>query len=398
VPVQTGYLGEYMKIRIAIASLAVMGALAAAIAQPTPPTPAPAAAAPPPGPGRGGPPAPPPFEFPVGGTDNLSDGDYVIGPEYRPARESTLIHANATGTKHELIMRAEDSKIYPGRKRKPGYVADPARSPGGRGNAVPGDVQWVDAPYEPRHVWVYLPGGYKKGTPLPFIIVTDGRGHQDRFHRVLDNLIAEKKIPPMAMVALQPGSVPKGANATEDAQGSQRGYEYDTMSGQYSDFIETEVLPFVTRELGVAFTKDPEGRATFGGSSGAAAAFSMAWYHPERYRRTILYSPTFVNQQSPYDPKTPRGAWEYHATLIPNSPRKPIRIWMQTGELDNRYMDPEDTWHNWVMAANRTAAVLKAKGYNYRYAFSKEGRHVDPRVLDQTLAAAMEYVWQDYKP
>ena len=124
----------------------------------------------------------------------------------------------------------------------------------------------------------------------------------------------------------------------------------------------------------------------------------MAWFHPERYRRTILFSPTFVNQQSPVDPANPRGAWEYHATLIPNTPKKPIRIWMQVGERDNRYQDPEETWHNWVMAANRTAAALKAKGYNYRYVFSRDAGHTDQRVREQTMAAALEYVWQDYKP
>jgi enterochelin esterase-like enzyme len=263
---------------------------------------------------------------------------------------------------------------------------------------VPGDVQWDDVPYEPRPVWVYIPAGTNPRTPMPVIIVQDGRGYQDQVRRAIDAGIAQKKIPPMVMVALQPGSVPLGSRAAEDAQGSQRGYEYDTVNGRYSDFIETEVLPLVAKKYNITFSRDPEARATLGGSSGAAAAFTMAWFHPERYRRTIIFSPTFVNQQSPVDPANPRGAWEYHATLIPNSPKKPIRIWMQVGEQDNRYQDEEGTWHNWVMAANRTAAVLKAKGYNYRYVFSKAAGHTDNRVREQTMAAAMEYIWQDYKP
>jgi enterochelin esterase-like enzyme len=334
----------------------------------------------------------------VGGNDNISDGDYAIGPEYSVAEEMRPHPAWATGELHQFVMYAKDSKIYPGRKRKVGYVADPARSPGGRGNAVPGDVQWEDAPYEPRPVWVYIPAGTNPRTPMPVIIVQDGRGYQDQVRRAIDAGIAQKKIPPMIMVALQPGSVPLGSLTAEDAQGSQRGYEYDTVSGRYSDFIETEVLPLVSRKFNITFTRDPEGRATLGGSSGAAAAFSMAWFHPERYRRTIIFSPTFVNQQSPVDPANPRGAWEYHATLIPNTPKKPIRIWMQVGERDNRYQDGEETWHNWVMAANRTAAALKAKGYNYRYVFSRDAGHTDQRVREQTMAAALEYVWQDYKP
>ncbi len=160
-------------------------------------------------------------------------------------------------------------------------------------------------------------------------------------------------------------------NGGGDAQGSQRGLEYDTVSGVYTDFIETEVLPRITKDFGIIFTTDPEGRATMGGSSGAACAFTMAWFHPELYRRVLSYSGTYVNQQSPLNPESPRGAWEYHATLIPNSPPKPIRVWMHVSEFDNRYGDQEATWHNWVLANERMAAALKAKGYHYQYVYSR---------------------------
>src|SRR5206468_1609863 len=88
----------------------------------------------------------------------------------------------------------------------------------------------------------------------------------------------DSKIYP-GIVVVRPDS---GGN---DAQGSQRGLEYDEVSGRYSDWVETELLPAVTQKYGVTFTTDPEGRATMGGSSGAAAAFTMAWFHPERYRK-----------------------------------------------------------------------------------------------------------------
>jgi hypothetical protein len=105
-----------------------------------------------------------------------------------------------------------------------------------------------------------------------------------------------------------------------------------------------------------------------------------------------------VNQQSPVDPANPHGAWEYHDHLIADAPKKPIRIWMQVGERDNGYNAPNEAFHNWVTAANRTAAVLKQKGYNYRYVFAKDAGHTDNRVREQTMAAALEYVWQGYKP
>ena len=147
-----------------------------------------------------------------------------------------------------------------------------------------------------------------------------------------------------------------------DAQGSQRGLEYDTLSGRYSEFVETELLPRVVQETGVALTTDPNGRAVMGASSGAACAFTMAWFHPERYRRVLSYSGTYVNQQSPPNPDSPRGAWEYHATFIPQSEPKPLRIWLEVGEQDLHADDPEETWHNWPLANQRMAAALAAKG------------------------------------
>ena len=165
-----------------------------------------------------------------------------------------------------------------------------------------------------RQVAVYVPPQYVAGTPAPFIVVQDGMSatYRNNLPPILDNLIHEKRVPPMVAVMVH--------NGGGDAQGSQRGLEYDTVSGVYTDFIETEVLPRITKDYGVAFTKDPEGRATMGGSSGAACAFTMAWFHPELYRRVLSYSGTYVNQQSPLNPVSPRGAWEYHATLIPNTP------------------------------------------------------------------------------
>jgi enterochelin esterase family protein len=172
--------------------------------------------------------------------------------------------------------------------------------------------------------------------------------------------------------------------------------EYDTLSDRYSNWVEQELLPAVSQKYGVSFTGDPEGRATMGGSSGAICAWTMAWFHPERYHKVLSYSGTFVNQASPQDLKTPHGGWEYHANLIPKTAKKPIRIWMEVGEKDLHFDDPENTWHNWPLANNRMATVLKKKGYDYKYVFAMDAHHVDNGVVRQTLPAALEWLWRDY--
>ena len=219
-------------------------------------------------------------------------------------------------------------------------------------------------------------------------MVQDGLGYTNAMVKTLDNLLHERRVPAMIAIFINSGG--------GDAQGSQRGLEYDTVSEKYTTFIDTEVLPRIAKDFNLKFTTDPEGRATMGGSSGAACAFTMAWYRPDLYRRVLSYSGTFVNQQSPLNPELPHGAWEYHEHLLPQSERKPIRVWLEVSENDNGSKRDEASLHNWVMANQRMAAVLKAKGYAYRYLFAEAAGHTDGRVTRQTLPGALEWLWQGY--
>lgn len=300
-------------------------------------------------------------------TAKSGDGDYTIGPEYANAPELTPRDNVAKGTVYHFVMDSHDSKIYSGIAKN-----------------APGEV----VPYT-RKVTVYVPANVNPDKPLPFFVSQDSLGSHD-LPIMLDNMIADMRLPAMVGIMLDSGG--------GDAQGSQRGLEYDTLSGKYADFIETEVLPKVSADYHVKLTKDPNGRMTIGCSSGAACAFSMAWYHNDLYHRVISYSGTYVNQQSPLNPETPHGAWEYHEHLIPQSKTKSVRIWMEVGENDLRSHDPEETLHNWVMANQRMAAVLKAKKYHYQYVFAQGASHCDGRVHRQTLPQAFEYVWKGYRP
>jgi len=288
-----------------------------------------------------------------------AEGDYTIGPNYTNAPESNVRPEVPAGTIHAFTMQSKDSTIYPG----------------------------LTGPYQ-REVWVYIPAQYKTGTKAPFIVAQDGGGYVRRLPVVLDNLIAEHRVPAMIAVMIDSGG--------GDGKGSERGLEYDTLSEKYAVFIENEVLPKIARDYHVAFTSDPEGRATMGGSSGGAAAFTMGWYRPDPYHRILTYSGTYVAQQSPDSPETPHGAWEYHEHLIPQSEVKPLRIWMQVGSNDLGAKRDEASYHNWVMANNRMAAVLKAKGYHYQYYYCEGAGHVDGKAMGQTLPEALEWLWQGY--
>jgi enterochelin esterase-like enzyme len=310
-------------------------------------------------------------------------GNFVIGPTHNPAQEMAGDPAILEGAVHNFTMESADSKIYPGIRREQGTFGTPDPN-----NPAKLDVTTsAPAPYT-RRVAVYIPKQYVPGTIAPFIVGADGP--DPLLFKAVDSLIAQKRIP--AMIAISIG------NGSGDAQGSQRGLEYDTMSGQYAQFVETEVLPRVEKQYNVKLTRDPNARATTGCSSGAAAALSMAWYRNDLYHRVLSYSGTFVNQQWPYNPQTPGGAWEYHRTLIPNSPVKPIRIWMHVGDRD--LLNPNvmrDDMHDWVLANQRMAKVLADKGYKYQFVFARDSGHCDRNVKLQTLPNALEFVWKDYR-
>jgi iron(III)-enterobactin esterase len=312
-----------------------------------------------------------------------ADGNFIIGPSHLASPEMTAAKSVPKGTVIEFTMNSSDSKIYPGIAREANTF----------GTADPTDPAKLvvttshPAPYT-RKVAVYVPNQYVPGSAAPFIVGADGP--DGLLFSTLDALIAQHKVP--AMIAVSIG------NGSGDAQGSERGLEYDTMSGVYAEFVEKEVLPLVEAQAHVKLTKDPDGRATMGGSSGGSCALIMAWYHPELYHRVLTYSGTFINQQWPYNPQTPHGAWEFHEHLIPEDPAKPIRIWMEVGDRD--LFNPNvmrDNMHDWVLANENMAKVLAAKGYHYQFVFARNAAHVDRATKQQTLPEALEYLWQDYR-
>lgn len=311
-------------------------------------------------------------------------GNFIIGSTHNPSPESMLQANVPQGTIYRFFINSKDSKIYPGIAREPNTFGTP--DPANPAKLI---VTTSHPATYTREVAVYVPKQYVTGTVAPFIVGADGV--DNLLFTVLDNLIAKGKVP--AMIAISIG------NGSGDAQGSQRGLEYDTMNGRYAEFIEKEILPLIESNYHVKLTKDPTGRATMGNSSGGSCALIMAWYHPEWYHRVLTYSGTYINQQWPYNPKIPHGAWEFHEHMNTKSKRKPLRIWMEVGDKD--LLNPNtmrDNMHDWVVANENMAKVLAAKKYPYQFVFARNARHVEDNVRKQTLPDALEWLWKDYYP
>src|SRR5216110_3457559 len=311
------------------------------------------------------------------------EGKYTIGPEYKIDPDLTE-RGNPKGKIFEFTMLLADSKIF----RGDDSTLEPEKKP----------VR------KERKILVYVPAAYQDGTKAPILVIHDGPGQLNLVRNALDNLTISKdpsrKLPAFIAIAVQ--------NGGDDGKNSERGLEYDTMSDRLARFIHGEVLPAVLNNAEIkaayprlALTDNPWGRAVMGCSSGGAAALSMGWFRPDLFRRLIAYSGTFVDQQdddAAEEAKYPLGAWEYHSSmkLIENSEKKPLRIFTHVSENDIRPKDAEETHHNWVMAGQRTAAALEAKGYDHRFVFSKATGHCDRRVFEQTLADTLVWIWRGY--
>lgn len=323
------------------------------------------------------------------------DGDFTIEPPYK-ASPLNLPTGAPVGKQIMFTMQSTDSTIYPGR----------------------------NGPYT-RRVWLYVPSQYKAGSKAPFLVVQDGYFAiwfgNDLPHApnpngpnlpgtaniplIIDNLAAQGKLPPLAVLFVD--------NGGGDGGNSQRGLEYDTVSGKYAEFIQTEVLPRAVMEaktqlqLDLVFTDDPRGRGTLGGSSGGAAAFSMAWFHPDYFTRVIALSGTFVRQASPEDPLYPHGAWSYHdydpyneampnGLIMKEATPKPIRVWLEVGENDLGAGSGPTSYRDFRLANQRMAASLKAKGYHYHFDYAKGAGHLDGNATAQTLPDALLWAWRGY--
>ena len=312
--------------------------------------------------------------------------NFVAKAPFRQAPEKKKNNNAPQGKIHRFMVHSKDASIYnPGIAREVFGTPDP-KNP----NTLIVDTHEIDFS---RVVTVYIPKQLDQTAASPFMIVHDGPkkmdGNNKGLNTIFDNLIAQKRIPPMIVISM--------ANGGGDAQGHQRGKEYDTMSGLFAEYIETHILPEVEKRYELKLTKDPKARGVMGVSSGASAALAMAWYRNDLYTRVLSFSGTFVNQQWPYNPETPGGAWEFHKSLIPNNPKKDIRIWLAVGDRD--LLNPNvmrDEMHDWVEANHSMAKVLKAKNYNYQYFFCEENKHGMGPAKNQFMPHAIEWLWRDF--
>ena len=232
-----------------------------------------------------------------------------------------------------------------------------------------------------RDWWIYVPKQYDASKPACLMVFQDGGGYartngEYRVPIVFDNLIAKNEMPVTIGIFINPGNIPAGQPGAKAR--SNRSFEYDSLGDQYARFLLQEILPEVSKKYNI--TKDPNGRAIGGASSGGICAFTVAWERPDEFRKVLSHIGSFTNI---------RGGHNYPA-LIRKTEKKPLRVFLQDGshDLDNLF-------GNWPLANQEMAAALKFMDYDYKFVLG-EGTH-SGKQGGAILPESLRWLWRDYR-
>jgi enterochelin esterase-like enzyme len=267
----------------------------------------------------------------------VMDGKQTIMGPYNPPPEATLLPGAPPAMQDKFVYST--SKIFPGTSR---------------------DVD------------IFIPAQYVPGTPVPFLIIQDGNEQLNAYKTdvVLTNLIHQKRLPVMAAIFV---------NRADN--GPKRSLEYDCIDDDYSRFILEEIIPLAKmRHPDLNLTSDPNGRGSLGKSSGAPAAFTLGWRHPDAFTRITTFNGTFINIC-----RDGQGAGAYPG-LVASSPMKPLRVYMFSGDGDNG---------GFAAGNQKLADALNAKGNAWRYVYGVKSTHSNTFAAS-LITEALLWTWAGY--
>jgi enterochelin esterase-like enzyme len=241
--------------------------------------------------------------------------------------------------------------------------------------------------------WVYVPAQYDPATPASLMVFNDGQAFMNaegdiRAQNVMDNLIYRREIPVMIGVFINPGRRPDQPEPTPRDWGDRntnRPTEYNSLDDRYPRVIVDELLPVLYKEYNIS--KDPEHHGIGGSSSGAIAAFTVAWERPDHFRKVLSNVGSFTNL---------RGGHVY-PELVRKAEKKPIRVFLVDGRNDNRALRSDGTYdekRDWFYQNVRLMQALTEKGYevNYTWGIGRHGQKQGGAVMPEM----MRWLWRDH--
>jgi len=209
-----------------------------------------------------------------------------------------------------------------------------------------------------------------------------------RAPNVLNNLIYRRELPVMLAVFINPGRTPEQPEPTPRNWGDRdtnRPTEYNTLDDRYAHVICDELLPVLHKQYNISTNPDHHGIG--GASSGAIAAFTVAWQRPDQFRKVLSIVGSFTNL---------RGGHVY-PEIIRTSEKKPLRVFFQDGRNDNRGAGRGGQYNaerDWFLQNVRLVEAMTEKGYdiNYSWGIGLHGQKQGGAILPEML----RWLWRDH--
>ena len=338
--------------------------------------------------------------------------DGAPGPQMQPLTGSDLwyaaAHVEPVGRLHSFHYLVGGAK-FGGKLDLPAFGPLSYLQPGVPSGALSEKIVHTSKLYDgmKSEYWIYVPAQYDPKTPAALMVFQDGGGYTTRDGNnptlnVLDNLIAQNKIPVMIAVFINPGDITDSpgtptynfVKAYSDKwhrtlKDSMRSTLYDTVSDRYVRFLRDEVLADVQARYNIR--RDSYSWAITGLSSGGICSFNAAWQMPDRFSRVISWIGSYASIQWKEDPGVPDGGQDYPEKVLRES-RRNLRVWLQDGSEDQE----NDRYGSWPLANIRMANALKLKSYDFHFSFGK-GTHNSGQGAAE-FPEEMIWLWRDYDP
>jgi len=342
--------------------------------------------------------------------------DGVPGPELHPLPNSTLWYAVAEVPKQGAVhsfFYLKDGKRFGGSNDLPVFEPFTYLEPGVPFGTLSQPLLHKSKIYDGLETtyWTYVPAQYDPKVPAALMVIQDGQYYIDRdgnipFLNVLDNLIAQKKIPVILCVFISPGKISNAPGTPTYAfaktyadkwhrqlEDAMRSTLYDTVSDRYPRFLRDELLPEVEAKYNIR--KDSYSRGIMGLSSGAICSFNAAWQTPDQFSRVISWIGSYVSLQWKENPEIAEGGQDYPDKML-REPKRNIRVWLQDGSRDQQFGPAQQKYGSWIAANLRMANALKLAGYDFHFSFG-EGTHNGAQGAVE-LPEELVWLWRDYDP
>lgn len=303
----------------------------------------------------------------------------IVAPTGLRASPERIGSYTMDGVEYEAFRDPLNQRVQPGQDAQfamsslsgPGATSNPYLNP--RPNLPPRQLEALKVSSEilksTREIRVYLPPSYGqiKGS-LPLLLFFDGTQYARwmQVTTVLDNLIADRKIPPVMAAFLDSPDRNQELSPNEPFQ----------------QFLASELIPRLRAAYRVS--PDPHQNIVIGSSLGGIAATYTAFTHPELFGNVISQSGSFwwwperwsSPRGNPYTELTAESGWLLKKIAVEK--KRPIRLYLEANLWEGDSM---------LLPNRMLSSILQGKGYSFTYR-EHPGAHAAVYWM-QTLPEAM---------